>query len=78
MAYRSRYRRRRAPKYCKLCKNDDWVIDYKQTGLLKKYTLASGKIVPSKITGICNKHQKQLAREIKKARKMALLPTVGS
>ncbi|MEA2103390.1 MAG: 30S ribosomal protein S18 [Candidatus Cloacimonadota bacterium] len=78
MKFRSKYKKRRAPQFCKLCKADDLIIDYKDTALLKQYTLGSGKIVPSKITGICNKHQRQLAREIKKARQMALLPTVGS
>jgi small subunit ribosomal protein S18 len=60
------------------CKNPELEIDYKNVSLLKKYiTPESGKIVPSRISGVCNKHERKLAREIKRARQMALLSYVG-
>lgn len=52
----------------------DAVIDYKNTELLKRYVSSFGKIVSRKRTEITAKHQRQLAREIKRARFMGLLP----
>ncbi|MBU2203708.1 MAG: 30S ribosomal protein S18, partial [Gammaproteobacteria bacterium] len=49
-------------------------IDYKDTAVLKNYVTESGKIVPSRITGTSAKYQRQLARAIKRARYLALLP----
>lgn len=51
-------------------------IDYKNTELLKQYLTKFGKIVPRYYSGVCLKNQKKLAKEIKKARVMALLPFV--
>jgi len=49
-------------------------IDYKNIGLLKKFLTQYKKIVPKYYSGTCLKHQKMLARAIKNAREMALLP----
>ena len=49
-------------------------IDYKDIATLKNYISESGKIVPSRITGTRAKYQRQLARAIKRARYLALLP----
>ncbi len=49
-------------------------IDYKDLDLLKQYIGETGKIVPSRITGTSARHQRLLAREIKRARYLALLP----
>lgn len=49
-------------------------IDYKDVNTLKNYITESGKIVPSRITGTSAKYQRQLARAIKRARYLALLP----
>ncbi|MGY2498580.1 30S ribosomal protein S18, partial [Klebsiella pneumoniae] len=49
-------------------------IDYKDIVTLKNYVTESGKIVPSRITGTRAKYQRQLARAIKRARYLALLP----
>lgn len=49
-------------------------IDYKNHRFLKKYISETGKIVPSRITGVRNLYQHWLAREIKYARFLALLP----
>jgi small subunit ribosomal protein S18 len=48
--------------------------DYKEVLTLKRFTSDRGKIIPAKYTGISAKNQRKLAREIKKARFMALLP----
>lgn len=63
-------------KYCNFCVNQHLVIDYKNTDLLKKYVSSFGKITPRKRNGLCAKHQRKIAQEIKRARVMALLPFV--
>jgi small subunit ribosomal protein S18 len=68
----SRYFRRK--KYCRFTAEGITEIDYKDLNLLKAYISESGKIVPSRITGTKAKYQRQLARAIKSARYLALLP----
>jgi small subunit ribosomal protein S18 len=53
-------------------------IDYKDLDLLKDYITETGKIVPSRITGISAKNQRQLCTAIKRARMIALLPYCDS
>lgn len=76
MTYRSRSRYRK--KYCKFCKKSEIKIDYKNVELMQKSIFNSGKIIPRKISGVCSKHQRKLAKEIKRARQMALIPYIGS
>ena len=52
-------------------------IDYKQTETLRRYVTESGKIRPRRQSGACAKHQRELARAIKRARHLALLPFTG-
>ena len=52
-------------------------IDYKDIGTLSKFITERGKIIPRRITGVSFFHQKLLARAIKRARHMALLPFVA-
>lgn len=52
-------------------------IDYKDPKLLGRYISERGKIVPSRITAVSQKMQRKLAREIKRARFLALLPYVA-
>ena len=52
------------------------VIDYKDTRTLQRYISERGKIVPSRITAVSQKNQRELARAIKRARFLALLPYV--
>ncbi|EDY86564.1 ribosomal protein S18 [gamma proteobacterium HTCC5015] len=66
------YFRRR--KYCRFTAEGITQIDYKDTDLLKQYITETGKIVPSRITGTSAKYQRQLAKAIKRARYVALLP----
>jgi small subunit ribosomal protein S18 len=49
-------------------------ISYKQVDLLRRYVTDRGKIRPRRQTSTCAKHQRLVAREIKRARYMALLP----
>ena len=51
-------------------------IDYKDVKLLSRYVSERGKIVPSRITAVSAKKQRLLARAIKRARYLALLPYV--
>ena len=51
-------------------------IDYKDVKLLPRYVSERGKIVPSRITAVSAKKQRELAKAIKRARFLALLPYV--
>ena len=51
-------------------------IDYKDIKLLQRYVSERGKIVPSRITAVSQKKQRELAKAIKRARYLALLPYV--
>ena len=53
-------------------------IDYKDVKLLQRYISERGKIVPSRITAVSARKQRELARAIKRARFLALLPYVVS
>ena len=66
------YFRRR--KFCRFTAEGVVEIDYKDIATLKNYITESGKIVPSRITGTRAKYQRQLARCIKRARYLSLLP----
>jgi small subunit ribosomal protein S18 len=63
-------------KVCKFCIKKA-TIDWKDGGALKRFTSERGKIMPRRITGTCAKHQRELARAIKRARSVALLPYVS-
>ena len=49
-------------------------IDYKDAKLLQRYVSERGKIVPSRITAVSTKRQRELSRAIKRARYLGLLP----
>ena len=51
-------------------------IDYKDVKLLQRYISERGKIVPSRITAVSGKKQRELANAIKRARFLALLPYI--
>lgn len=63
-------------KVCYFTKNNVKYIDYKDVELLKKFITPNGRIAPRRVTGTCAKYQRELARAIKNARFMALLPYV--
>ena len=60
-------------KSCPLSGKDAPDIDYKNIKILKKYISESGRILPSRITSVSLKKQKELSRSIKRARLLALL-----
>lgn len=63
-------------KHCRFSADKELAasLDYKNVSLLKTFLTERGKILPSRISGNCAFFQRKLAREIKKARAMALLP----
>ena len=61
-------------KFCYFTKNKIDHIDYKDVELLKRFISANGKITPRRVTGTSAKYQRELAKAIKNARFMALLP----
>lgn len=67
------YKQRRV---CRVCERNV-TLDYKKPEELKQYMNRLGKILPKRATRLCAKHQRQVAREINRARKLALLPYVG-
>ena len=60
-------------KKCPLSTKNAPVIDYKNIGLLKKFTSENGKVLSSKITSVSHGKQKKLNREIKKAKILGLI-----
>ena len=60
-------------KPCPLSGKNAPILDYKNIKLLKKYISETGKILPSRITSVSLKKQKELSRSIKRARLLALL-----
>ncbi len=67
------FRRR---KTCPFSGHNSPKIDYKDVKLMSRYLSERGKIVPSRITAVSAKKQRELARAIKRARNLALLPFV--
>lgn len=62
---------------CRFCSDKVTEIDYKDVNRLKRFVTEKGKMIPSRVTGTCTKHQRRLSNAIKKARFVALLPHVG-
>jgi len=60
-------------KFCPFSQPSSPIIDYKDIRLLSRYITEKGKIVPSRITGVSRKKQKELARAIKRARFLSLI-----
>ena len=60
-------------KKCPLSVKGAPVIDYKNIKLLKKYVTENGKIMPSRITNVSQKKQRELSISIKRARNLALI-----
>ena len=61
-------------KVCRFCAEKGIRIDYKDTRVLGSFISDRGKIIPSRITGNCARHQRRLTTAIKRARSVALLP----
>ena len=71
-SYRRTFSRRR--KSCPFSVKDAPPIDYKNIRLLQRFVSERGKIMPSRITAVSASKQRELARAIKRARYLALLP----
>lgn len=65
-------------KTCPFSGPDGQTIDWKDVRTLSRYISERGKIVPSRITAVSNKKQRELAQAIKRARYMALMPYVAN
>ena len=61
-------------KSCHFCVNEIRDIDFKETQILRRFISSYMKIVPKRRSGVCYKHQRNLAMAIKRARTMAFLP----
>ena len=60
-------------KNCPLSVKGAPIIDYKNVRLLKRYISENGKILPSRVTNVCQKKQRALSLSIKRARNLALI-----
>ena len=64
-------------KPCPFCRDKIDFVDYKDFGTLRRAMSEKGKIRSARITGNCRRHQAQLARAVKRARELGLLPYVA-
>lgn len=71
-------RPRRKKKISYLTLNKVYIVDYKDTALLRKFINDRGKMIPSRQSGTTARQQRQVAQAIKRAREMALIPFVVS
>ena len=60
-------------KQCPFSGKDAPVIDYKNIKLIKKYLSETGRILPSRITSVSQKKQRELGKAVKRARILALI-----
>ena len=60
-------------KFCPFSQKNSPIIDYKDIRLLSRYISEKGKIVPSRITGVSKKKQKELSKALKRARFLSLM-----
>lgn len=65
-------------KSCKFCAERVRAIDFHDAPRLSKFTSERGKILPRRISGNCARHQRQLARAVKRARVAALMPYIAT
>ena len=65
-------------KVCQFCKEKATGVDYKDTALLRKFISDRGKIRARRVTGVSVQEQRAIARAVKNAREMALLPYSSS
>jgi small subunit ribosomal protein S18 len=67
---------KRSHKTCAICESGVRVVEYKDERTLQRFLTERGKILPSRLSGTCGRHQRQLATAIKRARELALLPYI--
>ena len=66
------FKPRRRKKVCALCEGT--TLNFLDEEQMKQYINEKGKILPRRATGTCAKHQREVAKEVKRARIMAILP----
>ena len=67
---------KRAAQTCAICESGVRVVDFKDERTLSRFLTERGKILPSRLSGTCARHQRQLSTAIKRARQLALLPYI--
>ncbi len=67
---------RRRSKTCPVCELGVRVLDFKDERTLNRFVTERGKILPSRLSGMCARHQRQLSTAVKRARHLALLPYI--
>ena len=67
---------RRQKKTCPITEAGIRFVDYKDERFLARFITDNGKILPSRLSGTCARHQRQLSTAIKRARELALLPYI--
>ncbi|HET8622124.1 MAG: 30S ribosomal protein S18 [Gemmatimonadales bacterium] len=67
---------RRGQKTCAICESGVRIVDYKDERTLQRFLTERGKMLPSRLSGTCARHQRQLSTAIKRARQLALLPYI--
>src|SRR5678810_1181762 len=67
---------RRPTKTCPFCETRVRFIDYKDDRTLGRFITDHGKILPSRLSGVCARHQRQLSTAIKRARYLAIIPYI--
>ena len=65
---------RKKKKICQMCAGKS--VKYSDVPIITKYINEKGKILPRRMTGACALHQRHIAREVKRARFMGLIPFV--
>ena len=61
-------------KFCRFCADSAYEIDYKDPQVLKYFLTEGGKITPRRLSGNCALHQRKLAKAVKRARMIGILP----
>ncbi|MBU2572490.1 MAG: 30S ribosomal protein S18 [Elusimicrobia bacterium] len=61
-------------KVCRLCAEKIDQVDYKQVQIVKSFCTDTGKMLSRRITGVCAKHQRQVARAVKINRNLSIMP----
>ena len=67
---------RRQKKPCPITEAGIRFVDYKDDRLLARFITDYGKILPSRLSGVCARHQRQLSTAIKRARYLAIIPYI--
>ena len=66
------FKPRRKKKVCQLCTGKE--LDFMNEEDMQKYISEKGKILPRRVTGTCAKHQREVAKAVKRSRMMAIIP----